>query len=109
VPLPVYTVRLGAIDIAAGGQHTFFTVPADATYVLKDIEITNGDADPHQLWVQVTAGAGLVAYIYRVGAASPTASIHWEGTQALEAGELLQAGTTGTNATFIASGWKLSL
>jgi len=103
----VYTVRIGTVDLTQGGSATLFTVPEGNNWILTDLEVTNGDADPHQLWVQLNSGSVLLAYVWREPAAAGATTQHWEGRVALVAGEHLLCGTTGLNATFLASGWQL--
>ena len=103
----VYTVRVGTLNLTNGGIGTLFTVPEGNNWILTDLELTNGDADAKQLWVQLNSGSALMAYIWRDPASVGAMTQHWEGRVALLAGEHLICGTTGLNATFLASGWQL--
>jgi hypothetical protein len=106
----VYSVRFGVAEPPAATNFTLFTVPSGSAWVLRDIQITNGDSSAHQLWVQVASSAGsLLAYIYRNPTHPATQAIGWNGRVVLEVGELIQCGSTGPSSQFIASGYQLAL
>lgn len=108
MPLPTYTVSLGAANLTSGGEVLMHTIAGPGTTVLRDLVVTNGDADPHQIWVSVALPGGGLVYIYREPAQVGQTAEHLELRQVLPSGSQIMVGTTGQNATFAATGYQFS-
>jgi len=100
----VYSKRFAEGVQAGGILANLFTVPANRTYVLRDMSFTPLDAPP--IIYQVKVGGVTIDARYSITTYVP---IHWEGRVVLVAGDVLALGTGGVLGwEYIINGYDLA-
>lgn len=103
----IYTRRLGGTVQAVAGDYVLGTVPEGETWVVRDVVFSNGLPGEADDYLYTAApGGGLVIFRQLVPGNS---TAHYDGRQALEAGEVLHAAFGGANQSVLVTGYRFSL
>lgn len=92
--------------LAPEGTAGLYTVPADRTLVVRDVEIYNSTAGP-VLFQLFTTGPGGNIQIYTDLALPAEKSVQWQGRTVLNGGQQLASSAGAAGVQLIVSGYLL--
>jgi len=84
----IYSVDFASGSHTGTGAVPIWTVPSDATYVVRDVVILHNDTVSHRLDMYVEAGAR-TSHIVSEPAVVGKQTLHWDGRQVLNSGDVL--------------------
>jgi hypothetical protein len=107
----VHSTQLGAVQNAAIGLHTIYTVPSGKRTIVKSVWLRNTAAAAQTATIRFNLATGAIVQLFVPLAASPGAgsSVLLTPWVVLNVGDVFQLGASATGIDGIASGAELSL
>lgn len=109
--MAVRSIRLGAGNVDGSAVATVYTCPAGTRTIIKTISAWNNAASFNRLYIEITSGASVLAYIQTaLGTAGTLDEVkHTNVFQVMNAGEVLKADALHSNIYYVVSGAELVL
>lgn len=103
----VYTISMGALNLAAAGAYPLFDVPAQGTYVLRDLVVANNAASPTPALIYYVAPGAEPISLYRTPTQAGETSTRVGLRQVLPPSGVLWAYAGAGNVSVAATGYAL--